>query len=40
MPSDDAKSILDAGLHSQVYFRFEMEKCHIFDAQSEQNISL
>ena len=40
MPSDEAKGILDAGLHSQVWFRFEMEKCHIFDAQSEQNISL
>lgn len=40
MPSDHAKPILDAGLNSPVWFRFDMVKCHIFDAQSEQNISL
>ncbi|BBQ84203.1 MULTISPECIES: ABC transporter ATP-binding protein [Enterobacteriaceae] len=40
IPSDDAKEILDAGLHRPVWFCFDMEKCHIFDAQSELNISL
>ena len=40
MPSDSAKSILEAGLNSPVWFRFDMAKCHLFDAQSEQNIAL
>ena len=40
MPSDSAKSILEAGLNSPVWFRFDMTKCHLFDAQSEQNIAL
>ena len=40
MPSDQVRSILEAGLNSQVWFRFEMAKCHIFDAESELNISL
>ncbi|WP_312948536.1 ABC transporter ATP-binding protein [Superficieibacter sp.] len=40
IPSDDAKPILALGLNGQVYFRFEMSRCHIFDADTEQNISL
>ncbi|MGL5699571.1 MAG: ABC transporter ATP-binding protein [Kluyvera sp.] len=40
IPSDEAKPVLAAGLQSQVWFRFDMERCHMFDANSELNISL
>ncbi|MCV9877286.1 ABC transporter ATP-binding protein [Brenneria izbisi] len=38
--SDEARSIISNGLHRQVFFQFDMEKCHIFDAKTEKNISL
>ncbi|RPH27251.1 ABC transporter ATP-binding protein [Buttiauxella warmboldiae] len=40
IPSDEAKPMIEKGLHRKVYFKFDMEKCHIFDAKTEQNISL
>ncbi|KFK93273.1 MULTISPECIES: ABC transporter ATP-binding protein [unclassified Serratia (in: enterobacteria)] len=40
IPSDDVKPILKNGLHRPVYFKFDMNKCHIFDAKTEKNISL
>ncbi|WP_426761094.1 ABC transporter ATP-binding protein [Enterobacter cloacae complex sp. 411G8] len=40
IPSDEAKPMIDKGLHRKVYFTFEMNKCHIFDAKTEQNLSL
>ncbi|WP_039057286.1 ABC transporter ATP-binding protein [Enterobacter sp. Bisph1] len=40
IPSDDAKPMIAKGLHRKVYFKFDMNKCHIFDAKTEQNISL
>ncbi|MNC45985.1 Uncharacterised protein [Serratia fonticola] len=40
IPSDDVKPILKNGLHRPVYFKFDMDKCHIFDAKTEKNISL
>jgi oligogalacturonide transport system ATP-binding protein len=40
LPSDEAQSIITAGLHQTVYFQFDMDKCHIFDAKTEKNISL
>ena len=40
MPSDQARLIIENGLHRQVFFQFDMDKCHIFDAKTEQNISL
>jgi oligogalacturonide transport system ATP-binding protein len=40
IPSDEAKPMIEKGLHRKVYFKFDMNKCHIFDAKSEQNISL
>lgn len=40
IPSDDVKPILENGLHRPVYFKFDMDKCHIFDAKTEKNISL
>ncbi|MCT4702757.1 sn-glycerol-3-phosphate ABC transporter ATP-binding protein UgpC [Enterobacteriaceae bacterium H20N1] len=40
IPSDEAKPMIQKGLHRKVYFKFDMEKCHIFDAKTEQNISL
>ncbi len=40
IPSDVAKPMIQKGLHRKVYFKFDMEKCHIFDAKTEQNISL
>ncbi|KEA54491.1 MULTISPECIES: ABC transporter ATP-binding protein [Mangrovibacter] len=40
IPSDEAKPIIEKGLHRQVYFKFDMNKCHIFDAKTEQNLSL
>ena len=40
IPSDEAKPMIDKGLHRKVYFKFDMNKCHIFDAKTEQNLSL
>ncbi|MGY5955592.1 ABC transporter ATP-binding protein [Kosakonia sp. BK9b] len=40
IPSDEAKPMIEKGLHRKVYFKFDMNKCHIFDAKTEQNISL
>ncbi|WP_114194016.1 ABC transporter ATP-binding protein [Edaphovirga cremea] len=40
MPSDQARPIIESSMHGTVYFQFEMDKCHIFDAKTEQNISL
>ncbi|WP_420808435.1 hypothetical protein [Brenneria alni] len=40
VPSGEARLIIKNGLHRQVYFQFEMDKCHIFDAKTEKNISL
>ncbi len=40
IPSDEAKPMIAKGLHRKVYFKFDMNKCHIFDAKTEQNISL
>jgi len=40
IPSDVAKPMIAKGLHRKVYFNFDMDKCHIFDAKTEQNISL
>ena len=39
-PSDEAKPMIDKGLHRKVYFKFDMNQCHIFDAKTEQNLSL
>lgn len=40
IPSDEAKPMIDKGLNRKVYFKFDMDKCHIFDAKTEQNLSL
>lgn len=40
LPSDDARVIIAQGIHQTVYFQFDMDKCHIFDAKTEKNISL
>ena len=40
IPSDEAKPMIEKGLNRKVYFKFDMDKCHIFDAKTEQNISL
>ncbi|WP_024560350.1 ABC transporter ATP-binding protein [Franconibacter pulveris 601] len=40
IPSDEAKPMIAKGLNRKVYFKFDMNKCHIFDAKTEQNISL
>lgn len=40
IPSDEAKPMIDKGLNRKVYFKFDMNKCHIFDAKTEQNLSL
>lgn len=40
LPSDEARPIIENGLHRTVYFQFDMDKCHIFDAKTEKNISL
>lgn len=40
IPSDDAKSMIGKGLNRKVFFRFDMNRCHIFDAKTEQNITL
>lgn len=38
--SDEAKPILEKGLNHSVYFKFDMNKCHIFDAKTEENLSI
>lgn len=38
--SDEARPIINKGLNRTVYFKFDMSKCHIFDAKTEENISL
>lgn len=38
--SDEVKPILKNGLNHPVYFKFDMNKCHVFDAKTEKNISL
>ncbi|WP_312926653.1 ABC transporter ATP-binding protein [Pseudescherichia sp.] len=40
IPSDEAKPMIEKGLNRKVWFKFDMDKCHIFDAKTEQNISL
>lgn len=40
VPSDQAKPMIEKGLHRKVWFKFDMNKCHLFDAATEQNISL
>ena len=40
VPSDEAKPMIEKGLHRKVHFKFDLNKCHIFDAKTEQNISL
>ena len=40
IPSDDARSMIARGLNRKVYFTFDLNKCHIFDAKTEQNLSL
>ncbi|WNN47899.1 sn-glycerol-3-phosphate ABC transporter ATP-binding protein UgpC [Siccibacter colletis] len=40
IPSDEAKPMIEKGLNRKVYFTFDMNKCHLFDAKTEQNISL
>ncbi|MFP2420461.1 ABC transporter ATP-binding protein [Pseudescherichia vulneris] len=40
VPTEEAKTIIEGGLNCPVWFRFNMEKCHIFDAESERNICL
>lgn len=40
VPSDEAKPMIEKGLHRKVWFKFDMNKCHLFDAATEQNISL
>ncbi|MBN3137225.1 ABC transporter ATP-binding protein [Pectobacterium punjabense] len=40
IPYDEGRLIIEKGLHRPVYFQFDMEKCHIFDAKTEKNISL
>ncbi|QZN97738.1 ABC transporter ATP-binding protein [Symbiopectobacterium purcellii] len=40
IPSEEARLIIKNGLNRQVFFKFDMDKCHIFDAKTEQNISL
>jgi len=38
--AEEAKTIIEGGLNCPVWFRFNMEECHLFDAESEKNISL
>ncbi|NDL62116.1 ABC transporter ATP-binding protein [Acerihabitans arboris] len=40
LPSEQARDIVANGLQQTVYFQFDMDKCHIFDAKTEKNISL
>lgn len=38
--SDAAKPIIERGLQQEVWFRFEMDRCHIFDGETQENITL
>ncbi|WP_300000236.1 ABC transporter ATP-binding protein [uncultured Cedecea sp.] len=38
--SDEAKPILAQGINRSVYFKFDMDKCHIFDSKTEENLSI
>lgn len=38
--SDEAKPILAKGINRPVYFKFDMDKCHIFDSKTEENLSI
>jgi len=40
IPSDEAKPMIEKGLHRKVFFKFDMNKCHLFDAKTEQNLTL
>lgn len=40
VPADIIKPIIEKGLNRTVFFQFDMDKCHIFDSATEQNISL
>lgn len=40
MPADLAKPIIDSKVGCPLYFQFDMDKCHIFDPATEQNITL
>ncbi|MBW7981891.1 ABC transporter ATP-binding protein [Enterobacillus tribolii] len=40
MPSEEARELLSAGLNRPVWFTFEMDRCHIFDAETEANLTL
>ena len=40
VPSDEAKPMIAKGLNRKVHFHFDMNKCHIFDAKTEQNLTL
>lgn len=40
VPADEAKPLIEGGLNQPIWFRFDMTKCHLFDAESEQNLSL
>jgi oligogalacturonide transport system ATP-binding protein len=40
VPSDEARPMIEKGLHRKVYYQFDLNKCHLFDATTEQNISL
>ena len=40
IPSDKAKPMIDKGLNRKVHFKFDINKCHLFDAKTEKNISL
>ncbi|MCW2475994.1 MULTISPECIES: ABC transporter ATP-binding protein [unclassified Symbiopectobacterium] len=40
MPSEQARVIIASAMHKTVYFQFDRDKCHIFDAKTERNISL
>lgn len=37
---EDAQPIIRDGVNRPIFFQFDMEKCHIFDVKTEQNISL
>ncbi|TCV94374.1 ABC transporter ATP-binding protein [Biostraticola tofi] len=40
MPSDEARVMIAKGLNRQIGFAFSMEHCHLFDAATENNITL
>lgn len=40
VPAEVVQPMLQKGLDRPIYFQFEMNKCHLFDAETEQNISI